>query len=314
MDLRLDAEQQTITEAVRTLFARTVRPDRAVSAALDAEGLQRLDEAGFLDVAHAGDPRGRLTALLIIEQAVRSLVNAPVAARALVAPYIGLDGPPRALGLAMGNKSLVRFGADVDAVLMLDGDDVRLLGPGDMEAERIESRLGYPLARITALDARGMLVGGGAAARLTRAWRTLLAAEAGAAMISAIDVARQHVSIRTQFGKHIGSLQAVQHRLADAHVQAQGSMWLARRAAWHLDSELETALAAAYASAAAMCVFDAVHQVVGAIGFTREFDLHLWSLKLPVLAAELGGPRAHAAAASAAQWPRKQRQPQPQQR
>jgi cyclohexanecarboxylate-CoA ligase len=48
-------------------------------------------------------------------------------------------------------------------------------------------------------------------------------------------------------------------------------------------------MAAAYASAAALAVFDSVHQVVGAIGFTREFDLHLWSLKLPVLAAELGG-------------------------
>jgi alkylation response protein AidB-like acyl-CoA dehydrogenase len=118
-------------------------------------------------------------------------------------------------------------------------------------------------------------------------------------------VARQHVSVRVQFGRPIGAMQAVQHRLADAHVRAQGSIWLARRAAWHLDSELETALAAAYASASALAVFDAVHQVVGAIGFTREFDLHLWSLRLPVLAAELGGPRAHAAAASAAQWPGK---------
>jgi Acyl-CoA dehydrogenase, C-terminal domain len=314
MDLRRDGEQLSIIEAVRTLFARAAGPARTAAAGPDSEGLQRLDEAGFLDVAQAGDPRGRLAALLIVEEAVRSLVNAPVAARVLVAPYVGLDGPPRALGLATGNRSVVRFGANADAVLMLDGDEARMLGAGDMEVERIDSRLGYPLARITALDAQGVSLGDGAAARLTRAWRTVLAAEAGAAMISAIDVARRHVSVRTQFGRHIGSLQAVQHRLADAHVQAQGSMWLARRAAWHLDSELETALAAAYASAAAMSVFDAVHQVVGAIGFTREFDLHLWSLKLPVLAAELGGPRAHAAAASAAQWPSKQRQPQRQQR
>jgi hypothetical protein len=303
MDLQLDSEQRSIVEAVRTLFGRTAGSDRAAPAGLGGEGLRRLDEAGFLDVAHAGDQRGRLAAVLIIEQAVTSLVNAPVGARALVAPYVGLDDPPRALGLAMGNGSIVRFGADVDAVLMLEGDDVRLLGRGDMEAERIESRLSYPLARVTALDARGVLLGSDAAARLTRAWRAALAAEAGAAMISAIDVARRHVSVRTQFGKHIGSLQAVQHRLADAHVQAQGSMWLARRAAWYLDSELETALAAAHASAAALAVFDAVHQVVGAIGFTREFDLHLWSLKLPALAAELGGPQAHAAAASAAHWP-----------
>ena len=305
MDLRLDSEQHSIVGAVRTLFARTAGPDRArdTAAGMDCEALQHLDEAGFLDLAQPGGPRDRLAAVLILEEAVSSLVNAPVGARTLVAPYLGLDEMPRALGLAMGNRSVVRFGSDVDVVLMLDGQDVRLLRPGDLKAERVESRLSYPLARITALPGRGVLLADGAAARLTRAWRTLLAAEAGAAMISAIAVARQHVSVRTQFGKHIGSLQAVQHRLADAHVLAQGSMWLARRAAWYLDSELETAMAAAYASAAALNVFDAVHQVVGAIGFTREFDLHLWSLKLPVLAIELGGPRAHAAAASAAQWP-----------
>jgi alkylation response protein AidB-like acyl-CoA dehydrogenase len=304
MDLRLDDEQNGILDSVRTLFARTAGPQRARTAPdrLDRQTLQRLDEAGFLDVARDGVARDHLAAVLITEQAGRSLVMAPVGARALVAAYVGVDNPPPAIGLALGPRSHVRFGADADAVLMLDQDEVRLLGPDDLKAERVESRLAFPLARVTARPGKGQLLADGSAARMTRAWRTLLAAEAGAAMIGAIDAARQHVSVRMQFGKPIGSLQAVQHRLAEAHVRAQGSMWLARRAAWHLDSELETALAAAYASAAALAVFDSVHQVVGAIGFTREFDLHLWSMRLPVLAAELGGPRAHPAAASAASW------------
>jgi alkylation response protein AidB-like acyl-CoA dehydrogenase len=305
MDLRLDAEQEEISAAVRTLFARTAGPGRARTrpADTDRDALRRLGDAGFLDVAADDSPRGRLAAVLITEQAVRSLVMAPVGARALVARYAGVPDPPAAIALAYGTKSHVRFGLDADAVLVLDGAEVRLLGRDDLKAERVESRLSFPLARVTALPGRGQVLPDGAAARMTRAWRTLIAAEAGAAMSSALDVARQHVSMRIQFGKPIGSLQAVQHRLADAHVRAQGSIWLARRAAWHLDSELETALAAAYAAASAQVVFDAVHQVVGAIGFTREFDLHLWSLRLPVLAAELGGPRAHAGAASAVQWP-----------
>jgi hypothetical protein len=305
MELRLDGEQEEIVAAVRTLFARTAGPGRArlMTAGIDRVALGRLDEAGFLDVAADDSPRGHLAAVLITEQATRSLVMAPVGARALVAAYAGVPDPPAAIGLAMGSRSHVRFGTDTDAVLMLDGDEARLLGPDDMKAESVESRLSFPLARVTARPGRGQVLAAGVAARMTRAWRTLLAAEAGAAMSSAIAVARQHVSVRMQFGRPIGSMQAVQHRLADAHVRAEGTIWLARRAAWHLDSELETALAAAYASASALAVFDAVHQVVGAIGFTREFDLHLWSLRLPVLAAELGGPRAHAAAASAAQWP-----------
>jgi alkylation response protein AidB-like acyl-CoA dehydrogenase len=307
MDLRLDGEQEEIVGAVRTLFARTAGPGRArlMAGGTDRESLGRLDEAGFLDVAADGTARGHLAAVLVTEQATRSLVMAPVGARALVAAYAGVPGPPAAVGLARGSGSHVRFGADLDAVLMLDGDEARLLGPDDMKTEPVQSRHSFPLARVSARPGRGQVLPAGTAARTARAWRTLLAAEAGAAMSSAIEVARQHVSVRVQFGRPIGAMQAVQHRLADAHVRAQGSIWLARRAAWHLDSELETALAAAYASASALAVFDAVHQVVGAIGFTREFDLHLWSLRLPVLAAELGGPRAHAAAASAAQWPGK---------
>jgi alkylation response protein AidB-like acyl-CoA dehydrogenase len=305
MDLRLDDEQNGIVDAVRTLCARTAGPQRARAQPdrTDRQTLQRLDEAGFLDVAREGGARDHLAAVLVTEQAAQSLVMAPVGARALVAVYAGIENPPAAIGLALGGRSHVRFGADVDAVLMLDQDEVRLLGPDDLKAEPVESRLAFPIARVSARSGKGELLPAGSAARMTRAWRTLLAAEVGAAMIGAIEAARQHVSVRMQFGRPIGSLQAVQHRLAEAHVRAQGSMWLARRAAWHLDSELETALAAAYASAAALAVFDSVHQVVGAIGFTREFDLHLWSMRLPVLAAELGGQRAHAAAASAANWP-----------
>jgi Acyl-CoA dehydrogenase, C-terminal domain len=304
MDLRLDSEQDAVVDAVATLLRRTAGPARArTMPGIDGETMRPLEDAGFLDIARDGRPRDHLGALLVVEQASRSLVCAPVGARALVAPYTGVENPPLTIDLAMGDRSIVRYGADVEAVLMLDGPAVRLLRAADVKAERAESRMTFPLARITALPGKGEVLGGAAAARMTRAWRTALAVEIAAAMISAVDVARAHVSVRTQFGRPIGSLQAVQHKLAEAHVHAQSSMWLARRAAWELDSDLHAALAASYATSAAPTVFDSVHQVVGAIGFTNEFDLHLWSLKLPVLAAELGGPRAHASAASAARWP-----------
>jgi hypothetical protein len=49
-------------------------------------------------------------------------------------------------------------------------------------------------------------------------------------------------------------------------------------------------------------VFDAVHQVVGAVGFTTEFDLRRSTMRLPVLLAELGGPASHARAVSRIKW------------
>ena len=72
MDLRLDSEQDSIVDAVAALLRRGGRPPeraRQVSGRLDAEALRRLDDAGFLDVADDGSPRGHLTALLITEQA-----------------------------------------------------------------------------------------------------------------------------------------------------------------------------------------------------------------------------------------------------
>lgn len=298
MNLDLDADQALITGAVHDLLSRTAgrARTRELEYGLDKRASEELANAGYLDVAGGGGPGDWLAAVLIVEKGVEHLAGVPVGARALVAPYLGIEELPSTVGLAMGNCSIVRYGSDAEAILMLDGDTVRWLGADDIIAQPMPSRMAYPLAAVSAIPGRGLAVDAAdAAARMTRAWRVVLTAEIGAAMSAAIEVAREYVSIRTQFGRHIGSLQAVQHRLSQALVSAQGAKWMARYAAWDLSSDLRAALAASYATAAAQDVFDAVHQVVGAIGFTKEFDLHLWSMRLPVLAAELGGPAAHAA-------------------
>jgi alkylation response protein AidB-like acyl-CoA dehydrogenase len=306
MNLELDADQRSVVEAVRQIFKRTAGTGRArefagTTAGMDQATLDALADSGYLDLAVDDGPADHLNAVLVIEQAEEFVVAAPVGARALVATHLGLTDLPTAIALSAGNGSTVRHGATAQLVLMLDGDSVRVLGPEDIEVEPVESRTAYPLATITARDGHGSLLEGKAGA-LTRAWRVLLAAEIAASMATAIEVARAHVAVRTQFGRPIGSFQAVQHRLAQAHVLAQGATWLARRAAWNLDDDLSAAIAAAYASAGVPEVFDAVHQVVGAVGFTKEFDLQLSSMRLPVLAAELGGSTAHATAVSRLKW------------
>jgi alkylation response protein AidB-like acyl-CoA dehydrogenase len=102
------------------------------------------------------------------------------------------------------------------------------------------------------------------------------------------------VTERVQFGKPIGSFQAVQHRLAAAYAQAMGARWLARRGAWFADDEFITASAAAYACEAAALTYQNTHQVTGAIGITSEYGLVNWTLPLLGLRQELGGQRAHA--------------------
>jgi hypothetical protein len=222
-----------------------------------------------------------------------------VAARALVAPLAGVDDAPLVIGLAdRPEGAIVRYAADAEAFLVLDGDRARLVSADVAEIEPVESRWGYPLGRVRVRVGGGDDVG--SADRLRRAWQIGLAVEAAGTMLAAVRLTTAYVAGRHQFGRPIGSFQAVQHRLARAHVAADGTRWLGRRAAWHHDDEFLTAAAAAYACQAATTVRTDTHQVSGAMGVTREHGLVIWTTRLVTLQRELGGGPAHAARVLAA--------------
>jgi alkylation response protein AidB-like acyl-CoA dehydrogenase len=121
-------------------------------------------------------------------------------------------------------------------------------------------------------------------------------------MRAALDYTVEYLKQRRQFGRAIGSFQAVQHRLAECAILVEGSRWLALEAAW-LGAPAETAAtAAAYATSAAKQVFGEMHQLSGAIGFTHEHDLHVWSVRLQALKLELDGVAGHRRAIAHARW------------
>ena len=66
-------------------------------------------------------------------------------------------------------------------------------------------------------------------------WRIALAVELVGSMRAALDLTVAHVSDRIQFGRPIGSFQAVQHGLAKCAVAIEGARWLAYEAAWSGD-------------------------------------------------------------------------------
>jgi alkylation response protein AidB-like acyl-CoA dehydrogenase len=66
------------------------------------------------------------------------------------------------------------------------------------------------------------------------------------------------------------------------------------------------ALAAGHAASAAERIFIETHQMTGAMGFTREHDLHVWSMRLQPLIMSLGGPSTHLRAATQAHWLRRE--------
>ncbi len=97
----------------------------------------------------------------------------------------------------------------------------------------------------------------------------------------ALEMAVDYAKERVQFGKPIGSFQAVKHMLADAFVDVEGMRSACFYAAWCVeagdpDASLAASMAKAWSSDAARRVTETALQVHGGIGFTWEHDMHLY--------------------------------------
>jgi len=307
VDFEASEDQAAILEAVGALLDQRAGPGRA--AALAAKGAYddaleaALAETGFLDLAR-GDETGPLEAALLVEEVARAAGLAAVGAAALVAPGVTATELAGPVALAeAATTAPVRFAPQARTLLVADRGAARAvaLQPGDVEP--VPSNFGYPMGRVRpeALG-RGDDLGPDAGERLLRWWRVALAAEMAGTMRGALAITLDYVKRRRQFGRALGSFQAVQHRLARCHVAVEGSAWLAREAAHHGAPAEAAALAAAHAADTAQRVFAETHQFSGAMGFTREHDLHVWSLRLQALRLELGGAAAHRRAVAAVRW------------
>jgi alkylation response protein AidB-like acyl-CoA dehydrogenase len=130
------------------------------------------------------------------------------------------------------------------------------------------------------------------------AWLLLSAEQVGVAQ-RALDAAVSYAKIRTQFGRAIGSFQAVKHSCVDMLVQVEGSRELVRAAAVAMDTGepheafLHVNLAAAYASEAAIDCAQRSLQIHGGIGFTWEHGAHLALRKARADSFRLGHASAH---------------------
>jgi alkylation response protein AidB-like acyl-CoA dehydrogenase len=131
-------------------------------------------------------------------------------------------------------------------------------------------------------DAPALVIGDGAAAELLvdRAVSALSAEMLGAAE-QVLSMTVDYAKDRVQFGKPIGSFQAVKHMLADALVDVEGMRSTAYYAAWctaadDRDRSLSASMAKAWCSDASRRVMATGLQVHGGIGFTWEHDMHLF--------------------------------------
>lgn len=305
MDFDASDEQRAVLDAVEVLLDRHAGPARAIELAKTGEYDHALDRAlaqgGFTEIVSS---MSALEAALVVEAVAKAGGRTAYAASALVAPHLtdeSLEGPI-AMATA-GEDGAVRFGAHARTLLVLDGDAARIveLVPGTVEP--LMSNFGYPMGKVSQSQRTGgRALGPGSGARLENWWRVALAIETAGTMSSALAVTVEYLKNRRQFGRTIGSFQAVQHRLAECYVLIEGARWLAYECAAAGAERQAAATAAAHALAAAARVFTEMHQLSGAIGFTHEHDLHVWSMRLHALRTDLGGLPAHHRAIAQARW------------
>ncbi len=142
---------------------------------------------------------------------------------------------------------------------------------------------------------------GGAGATLEALLRraaVCAAAEMLGAARRCLDMSVGYAKVREQFGQPIGSFQAIRHRCAEMLLEVENSHSAVYYAAWSLTAGSEDAAVAAsvckaYVSEAARRVCGDAIQVHGGIGFTWEYDLHLYVKRAKALEVLFGDAEYH---------------------
>ncbi|WP_299577278.1 acyl-CoA dehydrogenase family protein [uncultured Williamsia sp.] len=191
-----------------------------------------------------------------------------------------------------GTKMFVLHGASADVVLVLArtpaGPSLFVVDDVGALDRRVQST-SDPTRRVARIDLDGAaarLVGEeGAAEQFMPAVLDLAAAVLAAEQVGGatrcLEMCVEYASIRKQFGKAIGSFQAIRHRLADLHLQIECARGVVDYALGAVDDHSDaapgaTALAKATASDAFLQAASTTIQVHGAIGFTWDHPAHLY--------------------------------------
>jgi len=287
------------------LFARTVRellekecPPEAARAGFSKDRWEKLREMGVVDMLAQG--MNEVDLVGILEEAGRIALPEPLIEAAMIAAG-SIEGVVTA---AVGTKYAAN--ADVADVIVIERGGVLLsLVREAVTLQHVDSiDAARPLFLITGGHESGtVLETDGDLADL----RGTLGASAELLGLAArcIEMAGEYAKERHQFGKPIGSFQAVKHKLADALLPLEFARPEVYRAAWSLANNEKTkardvSMAKAMAGDAAVGAARAALQTLGAIGYTQEHDLHIWMKRIWALNTAWGNPDEHRARVASA--------------
>lgn len=211
------------------------------------------------------------------------------------AAALGLSGHVHIAGHTVFGESPTVLGApDADLLVLVAGDDVVIVdahatGVTVTPLDGADTTRSIGSVTLDQVEATAVLRG--AATKAHTAFRILAAAEAVGVSWAALEMAVDYAKVREQFGRTIGTFQAVKHHAANMLVAAElttAAAWDAARADDLDDAWFGAAVAAVQAIHSQ--VFNAENniQLHGGIGFTWEHDAHLYLRRALTLAALTG--------------------------
>jgi hypothetical protein len=194
----------------------------------------------------------------------------------------------------------VLFDAQPDAPVALvsttdDGERVVTVAAGSpgldlTPVEGIDPALGLVRVRGSVPIGQVTVRGDEDASAVRSACRRALAHELLGATDAMLTMATEYAKVRQQFGRPIGAFQAVKHRLADVYVARQAAAAVVEES-WRSDPACTTVAAKALAAHAGALAAENCLQVLGAIGFTLEHDLHRYVRRARILDRLYGSER-----------------------
>jgi len=310
VDLELTEEQTWLTESIAQLVARE-RAERLWHALLEFGALD--EELGVVERALVAHGLGAgLAAVPYVDSAAAHYALGGVPAGVSAAVCLGEEGrsfaptePATTLehGRLAGEKTGVAYAASVDILAVsataADGLVVALLPPAVacIEAETsLDPSLELATVRLDGVEPA--TVGAADVVALSAVAGVLAVAESVGAAARILDLAREYAAQRRQFGRTIGSFQAIGHLLANMHVKVESSWSSVLYAAASLDEDqpdsLRTAsIAKAFAARATHDVAHGALQVFGGIAFTAEHPAHRYLRRIVARGGQFGTAREH---------------------
>ncbi len=318
MDFRPSQEQRDLKDGIANFCA----------SRCSVTELRRIDEAGGFDLAlwrdladlgvfqlmvaeaKQGLGLGVADAVLVFEALGERLVPGPLVFTQLAAGLIdgAMSGECVVGGLDLEfdrqTPHLIEHKEQLDALLLLRGDGVYRVAPGELRGSSVAVSLDplTPVFHAEALPEGEKIGDGDHARRLRLEGMSLVAAELLGIVEATLSIALAYAKEREQFGRSIGSFQAIKHLLADMFARQELIRASVYAAGATLDDpsvgDVEQAVRGARLLAAEAAVKNArtCIQIHGGMGYTWEVPDHYYLKRAMVLQNSFGDDRDHAAA------------------